>query len=47
MLNFSQAIIFLLTGLRIYTGESKPRGLPNAHPSVGHYVGPWALDSPL
>ena len=44
-LKFSQAINFLLTGLRIYTGESKARGPRNARPSVGHYVGPWALHS--
>ena len=45
--NFSQAINFLLTGLRIYTGESKARGPRNALPSVGHNVGPWALYSPV
>ena len=37
---FSQAINFLLTGLRIYTGESKARGPRNALLSVGHNVGP-------
>ena len=41
--NFSQAINFLLTGLRIYTGESKACGPYNALPSVGHYVGPWGF----
>ena len=41
--NFCQAINFLLTGLRIYTGEYKARGPRNALPSVGHNVGPWAL----
>ena len=35
-------INFLLTGLRIYTGESKACGPHNALPSVGHYVEPWA-----
>ena len=43
---FSQAINFLLTGLRIYTGEYKARGPRNALPSVGHNVGPWVLYSP-
>ena len=46
-MKFSQAINFLLTGLRIYTGESKARGPHDALPSVGHYVGPWALYSPV
>ena len=45
--NFSQAINFLLTGLRIYAGEYKARGPCNALPSVGHNVGPWALYSPV
>ena len=45
--NFSQAINFLLTGFRIYTGESKARGPHNALPSVGHYVGPWAFYLPV
>ena len=40
-------INFLLTGLRIYTGEYKARGSRNALPSVGHNVGPWALYSPV
>ena len=44
---FSQAINFLLTGLRVYTGEYKARGPRNALPSVGHNVGPWALYSPV
>ena len=46
-LNCSQALNFLLTGLRIYTGKSKARGPHNALPSVRHYVGPWALYSPV
>ena len=41
--NFSQAINFLLAGLRICTGESKACGHDNALPSVGHYVESWAL----
>ena len=44
---FSQAINFLLTGLRIYKGVSIACGPRNAIPSVGHYVGPWALHSPV
>ena len=41
--DFSQAINFLLTGLRIFAGESKAYGPHNVFPSVGHYVGPGAL----
>ena len=34
-MKFSQAINFLLTGLRIFTGESRARGPRNAVPSEG------------
>ena len=34
-LNFSQATNFLLTGLRIYTGESKARGPRNERRALG------------
>ena len=45
--NFSQAINFLLTGLHIYTARIRSVRARNALPSVGHYVGPWALYSPV
>ena len=44
--NFSQAINALLTGWCFYTGRHKALGPRNALPSVGHYVGPWALYLP-
>ena len=31
----------------MYTGKSKAFDPHNALPSVGHYIGPWALYSPV
>ena len=45
--NYSPCIIFLLTGLRIYTGEYKAQG-PTLCPTVGRALrGPRALYSPV